>query len=280
MARGKNAQIAVDLFLKTIVENDWDTAQDAWRGIATTYMTCELWTGKRDGYVSFHNTIVHRESNDYKVLKSGSLNGTIQASQRLGKYLAGELGVPVDEICATIGTYWRQPRIRTLQPHNLLGHGFRSMGVAYLQRYGDSDVEYHEEMSAHQLFPGIPLPGASPRAKIDIVAMRRNVPVALISSKWRYRHDRVEFIEEFNRYLMAARRLNPHCELYAITGELSSSRLHKALEASMPASRHGPLSATVHFHPDLVTKGLGENGRTSELRSFEWLADATHSWRT
>jgi hypothetical protein len=76
--------------------------------------------------------------------------------------------------------------------------------VAFLERYGNSAITYHEEVSAHNLFPGIPLPGASPNAKIDIVAMRGGVPVALLSSKWRYRHDRVEFIEEFNRYLMAA----------------------------------------------------------------------------
>jgi hypothetical protein len=277
--RGKNAQIAVDLFLETITRCGWDTARDAWRGIATTLLTCELWTSKREGYSPFFDTIIYRESNDFVISPEGEPNETIVSSRRLGGYLAKELGVPVEDLCKTIGTYARVPVIRTQQPHNLLGHGFRSIGVVFLERYGDPEITYHEEMRAHELFPGIPLPGASPKAKIDIVAMRKGVVVALISSKWRYRHDRVEFIEEFNRYLMAARRSNPRCELYAITGEFSAARLHKALAASPPASPHGPLSATVHFQPDLVTKGLGTNGRTNELRSFEWLAGETRSWR-
>lgn len=279
MPRGKNAQIAVDLFLGTLANRGWDSAADAWRGIATTLLTCELWASKREGYIPFHDTIVHREANDFVISPEGEPNQTIQASRRLGAYLAEQINVPIEDICATIGTFYRVPAIRVMQPNNPMGHAFRSLGAAFLERFGDGGITYDEEVSARTLFPGIQLPGASPRASIDIVARRDDTIVALISAKWRYRHDRVEFIEEFNRYVMAARRTNGNCALYLITGELSAARLHKALDASPPASPYGPLSATVHFQPDLVTRGLGANGRTVHLKSFEWLAAETRSWR-
>jgi hypothetical protein len=278
VARGRNAQIAADLFLETLTERGWDSAQNAWRAIATALLTCELWVSKREGYTSFHDAIIHRESNDFLISPTGEPNATLAASRRLGVYLAAELGVPLADLCTTIGAYARLPQIRNQQPHNLLGHAFRSISTDFLRRFGDEEVTYHEEVDAHDLFPGIPLPGASPKAKIDIVAMRRSTVVALISSKWRYRHDRVEFIEEFNRYLMAARRSNSNCGLYAVTGEFAPSRLHKALEASAPSSRYGPLSATVHFQPLLITQGLGADARVDNLRSFEWLALETRSW--
>lgn len=277
MSRSKNAQLAVDLFNHLVDEKHLDM-ETAWRAIATLLLTCELYQPGR-GWVEFHGCIVFRDSNDFRLNAEGEPNEAILSSHNLGTYLAEELGVSVEELCATIGQYWMVPGIRNLQPHNPVGHAFRSICVAYLQRFGDSNVSYEEEVSPFKEFPGHPFPGSSPRAKIDIIARRDNRTVAVISSKWRFRHDRVEFIEEGFRYVTAARRHNPNCELYALTGEFSAARLHKALEASKPASMHGPLSATVHFAPQLIWHGLGENGRTHELRDLSWLAKESYSWR-
>lgn len=276
MGRSKNAQIAVELFNSLVDENKWD-AETAWRAIATLLLTCELYQPVQ-GWVEFHGCIVFRDSNDFRLNAEGEPNEAILASRNLGAYLAKELGVSIQQLCATIGQYWMLPGIRPLQPHNPVGHAFRSMCVAYLQRFGDPSITYEEEVSPFTEFPGHSFPGSSPRAKIDIIARRGDRTVAIISSKWRFRHDRVEFIEEGYRYVTAARRHNPNCELYALTGEFSAARLHKALEASKPASPHGPLSATLHFAPNLIWHGLEENGRTRELRDLAWIAKESYKW--
>jgi hypothetical protein len=144
--RGFNAQIAVDLFLTTIARRGWDSAADAWRGIATTLLTCELWAGKREGYIPFHDTIIHRESNDFVISAEGDPNETVLASRRLGAYLAAQLEVPFTDICAEIGTFVRVPVIRAMQPNNPMGHGFRSIGAAFLERFGDKGLIYEEEV--------------------------------------------------------------------------------------------------------------------------------------
>ena len=278
MARGSNAQIAVRLFQESIERHHLD-ADTAWKAIARLLLTCEIWEGKRTGWMPlYERCVVFRESNDFLLSASGEPNEAVRLGRQLAEYLARELAVSPGDLCATIAEYWRLPGIRTMQPHNLVGHAFRSICVAYLERFGDPEVCYEEEVNPFAEFPGFVLQGASPRAKIDIVARRKGRTVALISSKWRYRHDRVEFIEEFMRYLIAARRANPKCELYALTGEFSPARLHKGLEASLPASKHGPMSAIVHFAPQLVSDGLGVNGRTKELRSLSWLANESFEW--
>jgi hypothetical protein len=278
VARGKNAQIAVDYF-NEIVRTDQLGPDTAWKAIAKLLLTCEVWEGKRIGWRPLYDRcIVFRESNDFHLSEDGADNETVRLGKQLGEYLATQLGIPTEHICSTVGAYWRLPEIGKMQPHNLVGHAFRSMCVAYLERFGDPGISYEEEVSPHAEFPGFPLQGASPRAKIDVVARRGTQTVALMSSKWRYRHDRVEFIEEFMRYLIAAKRSNPNCELYALTGEFSPARLHKGLESCFPTSKHGPMSAIVHFAPELVWNGLAVNGRTAELRGLPYLAKASHEW--
>jgi hypothetical protein len=39
------------------------------------------------------------------------------------------------------------------------------------------------------------------------------------------------------------------------------------------------ITAAVHFAPDLVTKGLTQNGRMAQLKSLEWLIEQTYNWR-
>lgn len=257
------------------------TKDTAWIEIAKLLLTCNVYQNAREGWTPLYDgCVIFRESNDFRTNTStGAPNETVRLGRRLGAYLATQMGVSADSVCATIAAYWRVPGIGHQQPHNLVGHAFRSLCVAYLERFGDPGIAYEEEVSPHEEFPGFALPGASTRAKVDIVARRGSRTVALFSSKWRYRHDRVEFIEEFNRYLSAARRSNPNCELYAVTGEFSASRLAKALDSSKPIAKHGPISATVHFAPQLVWDGLGVNGKTTELKSLEWLASESYSWK-
>jgi len=273
MARSANAQLAVDMYEAMRVQHGWSRAH-AWHGIARLLLSCKVW---RHGWQPFHNMVVYCEANEFKTGPRGP-NAVMQRADALSDFLANELGVSRAVLCNTIARYWNHPGIANLQPHNLAGHAFRSITVHILETYGDQGISYEEEVDPYVEFPGHHFATRSPRPRIDIVARRGNVTVALISSRWRFRHDRVDVVDEAMAYAPAARRQNPNCRLYASLGEFFPSRLDKVLSNCPPAAPHGALTATVHFAPHLVTGGLGANGRLAHLKSLDWLIGETFSW--
>ena len=202
----------------------------------------------------------------------------MRRAAELTTFLAKELGVPRSDLCKEIGAYWRHPGIANRQPHNLAGHAFRSLNVHILETFGDQGITYVEEVNPHDEFPGQQFTTRSKEPKIDIVARRGNVTVALISTRSRYRHDRVDVVEEAMAYGTAARRHNPGCHFYASVGEFAPNRLEKVLRNCPPAQPRGALTAAVHFAPHLISSGLGENGRMMQLKGLDWLIDETFSW--
>jgi len=273
MPRSANAQLAIDMYEALRAKHGW-TRATAWQGIARLLLSCEIW---RHGWEPFHGVVVYRGTNDFKVGARGP-NAIMRRAEALTGFLAKELGVSRAVLCNEIGIYWKHPDIAGLQPHNLAGHAFRSLTVHILETFGDPDVSYAEEVSPYEEFPGQHFATRSRDPKIDIVARRGNVTVALISSRWRYRHDRVDVVEEAMAYAPAARRHNPGCRLYASVGEFAPNRLDKVLSNCPPAQPYGALTAAVHFAPQLITCGLGENGRMVHLQSLEWLIGETFSW--
>lgn len=276
MARSPNAQLAVDQFKILQQRHRWGKA-DAWQGIARLLLTCDRWV-EGSGWQNFHGVVVYRETNDFKVGKKGP-NKVLQRAESLSTYLATQLGVTRGNLCRSIAQYWQTPVIANLQPHNLVGHAFRSIAVTALEMFGDNGLSFEEEVDPTDEFPGFTFATRSKDARIDIVARRGSKTVALISSRWRYRHDRVDVVEEALSYVGAARRQNPSCSLYALVGEFAPNRLEKILSNCPPATRNAALSAAVHFAPNLITQGLNENGRLAHLKSLEWLIDESFKWR-
>ena len=277
MPRSANAQIAVDLY-NQLLQNSGFTGATAWQGIARLLLTTNVYRSGV-GWQPFHNVVVYRESNDFKLGVAGTPNTVMQRAEALTVYLAGQLGVPRAEINDHIGLHWNQPHISTLQPHNLVGHAFRSLIVTILQSFGDPGVEYEEEVNPHAEFPGFHFATRSPDAKLDIVARRNGYLVALLSTRWRYRHDRVDLVDEALAYAPPARRQNHNCKLYAVVGEFAPNRLHKVLANCPPAMANAALSAAVHFAPELIWHGLRENGRITCLQNLDWLIQQTHEWQ-
>lgn len=277
MPRSPNAQIAVDLYKQLLQTHGW-TAATAWHGIARLLLTTSVWK-QGSGWQPFHNVVVYRESNDFKLGVGGAPSAVLRRAEVLTAYLATQLGVPRAELRDAIGLYWRQPSISALQPHNLVGHAFRSLMVTILETFGDQGIVYEEEVDPHAEFPGFHFATRSPDAKLDIVGRRDGHLVALLSTRWRYRHDRVDLVDEALAYAPPARRQNHNCKLYALIGEFAPNRLHKVLANCPPAMQNAALSAAVHFAPELLWYGLQENGRTTSLRSLEWLIQQTHEWR-
>ena len=273
MPRSVNAQLAVNMYEALRARHGW-SREAAWQGIARLLLSCDIW---QHGWRPFHGVVVYREANDFKVGSRGP-NAVMRRAEALTGVLANALGVPRADLCNEIAAYWRHPSIAGLQPHNLAGHAFRSLTVHILETFGAQGIAYGEEVSPYDEFPGQHFTTRSRDPKIDIVARKGDATAALISSRWRYRHDRVDVVEEAMAYAPAARRHNPHCRLYASVGEFAPNRLDKVLKNCPPAQPHGPLTAAVHFAPQLITEGLRENGRTAQLRSLDWLIGETFSW--
>ena len=225
MPRSSNAQAAVNLYQRLREQQQW-TAATAWHGIAKLLLTCQIWRGR---WLRFHDVVVHREANDFRLSRGELPNTCLRRAEDLTSYLASQLDIPRSELCANIGLYWREPNIRRLQPHNLVGHAFRSLIVASLEAFGFPELTYNEEVSPYDLFPGHRFETRSKEPKIDIVAYKRTQIVALISTRWRFRHDRVDLVDEAMAYAPAARRQNSQCRMYAVVGEFAPNRLCKIL---------------------------------------------------
>ncbi len=274
MARSTNAQLAVDLYERLRTQYNW-TASTAWHGIARLLLSCEIY---RREWESFRNVVVYIDSNRFTVGAAGP-HATLRRAEQLTEYLAAQLGIQRQGLCRSVGTYWRQPGIRALQPHNLVGNAYRSLVAAVLQRFGDPDLEYSEEVDPRSEFPGHAFPTRSKRARLDIVARRQNKTVALLTVRWRFRHDRLDVIDEAIAYAPALRRYNPNGKMYAVLGEFDGGRLRKVLANSEPILSNAAISAAVHFAPQLIREGLQENDTLVHLRSLEWLIGETFGWK-
>ena len=274
MTRGDNAQRAVDLFHRLRTDMRLD-ASTAWKAIARMLLTCEVWGD--GGWRAFHGVVVHRERNDLKLTPGGKPSAALRHAQRLSIYLAGELGCEPSAICAEVGLYFRDPMIRTLQPNNLLGHAFRSLVTECLKTWGSPAIRYEEEVDPRDLYPGARFETRSKNPRVDIVAFKGREVAALISCRWRYRHDRVDVPDEAMAYMPSARRENRSTRFYGVVGEFAPVRLAKMLKFADPDA-NPVINAIVHFNPALVREGIGANGSIASLKSLHWLVEQTHRW--
>ena len=140
-------------------------------------------------------------------------------------------------------------------------------------------MTYEEEVNPYTEFPGHPFVSRSKRAKIDIVARRENRTVAILTVRWRFRHDRLDVIDEAMAYAPAARRQNPNCKVYPVLGEFDGGRLRKVLANCPPIIPNAAIDSAIHFEPRLITEGLQENGTLEYLRSLAWLISETFRWQ-
>lgn len=197
----------------------------------------------------------------------------------MGSRSGCESGSEQSDLCQNIGIYWQHAKIRQVQPHNLVGHAFRSLITNALAQFGDPGVKYEEEVDPHSEFPGYTFTTRSKKPKIDIVARRDGRTVALVSVRWRFRHDRLDVIDEAIAYTPAFYRQNPNGKFYAVLGEFDGGRLRKVLANCPPIIPHAAISAAVHFAPQLIREGLQENGTLEHLCSLSSMISETFQWK-
>jgi hypothetical protein len=269
----RSAEKAVRCF-NSITASQKRPLDQAWVTVSELLMTCEIWAAGR--WRSFRGQPVLRESNDYKENKTGGPNKALKEATLIGDYIAEKSGIPRGELCAHIGGFLKDLGI---QPNNPRAHAFRSLVAQILSVYGDPGLDVREEVDAHSLYPGFTFALRSASPRIDIVVLRGQRIVALCSTCWSYRHDRVEMLKEATAYMAAARRENPECRFFGVTAELNPARLKKVVKQTSSLQRNAAMERLVHLHKPLPTTVIGHNGVLEHLMDLvEWARDSVN-WR-
>jgi hypothetical protein len=268
-----NAETAVTLF-NSRMASEGRKLDQAWLTVSELLMTCENWSAGR--WLPFFGQPVLRESNDYKKNKAGDPNKALKESMLIGDYIAEKLGVPRGELCSHIGGFLKGLAI---QPNNPRGHAFRSLIAETLSIYGDTDLTVREEVLVHSVYPSFTFALRSPDPRIDLVVLRNQRIVALCSTRWSYRHDRLDMLKEAAAYMAAARGENPHCKFFGITAELNPARLKKVVKQTSALQRNAAMERLIHLHKPLATTVIGHNGVLEHLLDLvEWSRDSVN-WK-
>ena len=270
-----HANLAVDLHGKLLESNGWGLDK-SWLAIAQLLMTCQVWEG--GAWQSFHGLPVLMERNNYKKTKTGKPNRDLVDAERVADFIASQLQISQADLCGNLGLFFEHPDIRGLQPNNPRGHAFRSIVAETISRFGDSGLTISEEKSPHELFPGFPMPNRSPGAKIDIVVKRGPRVVALVSTRWTYRHDRVDLIDEARAYIPAARSVNPTCVYYGVVAEFGKARLKKVIDQTEAVLPTAALRRLVHIKASLSSGVIERNGDLVHLIDLEEMVNDSWNW--
>ena len=111
------------------------------------------------------------------------------------------------------------------QRQNPLGIGFVSSLFVLLEHFSPEDYRFlPEEAIGKTVFQGI---REAPRSAPDIVVVRGDREIAVISAKWSLRHDRLKDLKDECNYF---KTLMGSLKFYAVTNEYNPARLTKVLE--------------------------------------------------
>jgi len=195
-----------------------------------------------------------------------------ERATKVNMFLATQFSCKPEEVEPRVDKLMKTPAYCGIQRQNPLGIAFAELVRHLLARFGSQRIEYRAEVRAEDLFPGVKLQSRSKNPRIDVVAFKSNVPVALISTKWSFRHDRLtDVIDESLSYRAAARRIGLKIPCVFVTNEFDPARLDKVLTCDV-------LAFVAHVCPKLVTDICGLNGRLAELKDLPYLVKQTHSW--
>jgi len=250
---------------------------EAWLAISKLLVTCEIWEGGQ--WKPFFEAPVLMERNNYKLSKSGVANRYLADAQAIRQFLASALAVPDGEVCGQIGIFFQQPGVSRLQPNNLRGHAFRSLVAETLAVFGDPELDVQEERRVHELFPGWDFGNRSRDARVDITVLRHGRVVAMVTTRWTYRHDRVDMIDEARAYLPAARNGNRNARFFGVTAEVGTARLKKVIDETVAVHPNAAITRLVHLNPAMPGPVIGNNGTLAHLMSLTDFVQDSWTWK-
>lgn len=198
-------------------------------------------------------------------------------AQLLNAHLAEQLFCSIDNLPHKTDTLMKQPGYEGLQRQNILGTGFVGLIRHVLEGFGALDLSYETEVEAAAVFPGITVPGRSATPRIDILARRHDIPVAIVSAKWSIRHDRLgDITNECPVYKAAYQRIYRQAQrhgllYYVVTNEYDPARLNKILDDSC-------VNGVVHVHKKAVVEICDLDGRLARLTDLASFIRSTSTW--
>lgn len=178
-------------------------------------------------------------------------------AEALNAYIASHLGCDELEVQDHMDRMMRN--IGEMQRQNSLGIAFAGLMKYFLERFGATGITYETEVPAKDIFPGIVLPGRSDKPCIDVFVRREGTPMAIVSTKWSLRHDRLnDLTNECPIYKAAYSQVfrqtrQAHLRYYVATNEFEVSRLTKLLDDTC-------IDGVVHVHKQAVQTVAGLNG--------------------
>lgn len=208
-----------------------------------------------------------------RVASSQKVSPWQQRAIAVEKYLSQKLGCPPSEVESHLDQLMQHPSYQGVQRQNPLGAAFVALVAHSLQVWGNSALQYQQEIPARSLFPGIVVQGRSANPKIDIAVQRQGQLKAILSCKWSLRHDRLnDMLNECPAYKHAAYvQTRAQIDYIVVTNEFDPARLHKVLDDQC-------VDALVHVHKPAVTEVCGLNARLSQMLDLTDLIARTHSW--
>ncbi len=245
----------------------------AWLGI---YQSLMWYEEIGDANFDFLPHVIDADKLRFSKSKSGKSRKKPSAWQTRAKrfedYLALHLGCKSSEVKEHVDALMRQEEYRLLQRQNPLGIAFTALVAHLLRTYGNGKIIYELEVKADRIFPGIAMPGRSASPFIDILVCREDKPIAIISSKWSLRHDRINDItNECPIYKAAALRHRSRLRFYVVSNEFDPSRLNRILSDDC-------VDGLAHVRKEAVTKVCELDGRLDRLMDLTDLVEATFSW--
>ncbi len=230
---------------------------NTWLGI---YQVLLWWASTDDPNVTVPHII---DADKFKhPRKSSSIKPTLwrRRAEDVATYLSQQLEMTPSDLPQYFDRLMRTPEYLGAQRQNPLGIAFAALVKHVIEKYHASTVRWETEVKASTIFPGIQLPGRSDTASIDVIGFdMQAVPVALISSKYSLRHDRVaDITNECPIYKAASNRFRRPLPYYVVTAEFDPARLSKIIDDPC-------VDAVVHVHKALITEVLGLNGRMKGL---------------
>jgi hypothetical protein len=269
--RQQTIDAATQLFDNALFPGGKATLQSAWAGI----YQCLLWYEVLPNAILGHKRLPHIiDANRLTKNQSEGPSVWQRHAIKVEEYLAQHWGIPPERVGDRVNLLMRSPEYAGLQRNNVLGAAFAALVSLTLQRFGIQDprVTYELEMPGATAFPGIQIPTRSENPSIDLLVRKAGKNIGIISTKWSYRHDRVDDLTtECRAYKNAAAYTDTKLFYYIATNEFDPARTDKLIGDKC-------VDRVIHVHKELVTGVCKLNGRLMKLWDLSDLLESSNNW--
>lgn len=264
--RQQTVETVTRLFEGALFPGGNATPVSAWAGI----YQCLLWYEQLAAPVDGHPRLPHIIDANRLTKPSNWQRRAIKVEE----YLAHQWAIPKAQVGDRVDQLMKLPNYAGLQRHNILGAAFAALMKITLQRLGNQNpqLSYELEVPGANAFPGIKIPTRSEKPSIDILVRKAGKNIGIISTKWSYRHDRVDDLTtECRAYKGAASYTDTKLFYYIATNEFDPARTDKLIGDKC-------VDRVIHVHKELVTGVCQLNGRLRNLWDLADLLGESANW--